>query len=187
MNEYYGWSLEKCGVCARSCLRCGWINFEPTTLLLHPNCGAHSITSPIEFTSCIHWWDWWIERLSKARTCINSCEMVLGLFGLFFRFCFWIAAASLTKIYALLLRFFFFLQIQSQSLSLLKCLLFSLYVKLYNIFFLAYPKWRKRKKIELESTCLHAFRSIHVFLFLVCTGFFSFKIQFGLYYCSSVT
>lgn len=40
------------------------------------------------------------------------------------------------------------------------------------ILFLAYPKWRKRKKIELESTCLHAFRSIHVFLFLVCTGFF---------------
>lgn len=68
---------------------------------------------------------------------------------------------------------FFFLQIQSQSLSLLKCLLFSLYVKLYNIIF-GVSKMEKEKKNRTRinlftcfsfDTCLSLSR-MHRFFFL---------------------
>lgn len=74
--------------CARRC----WINFEPTTSLLHPNCEAHSIILPMGFTSGgEHMWDWWIERKQheKARiSCTNSCGyfVCLDWIGLDFRF-----------------------------------------------------------------------------------------------------
>lgn len=67
---------------------------------------------------------------------------------------------------------FFFLQIQSQSLSLLKCLLFSLYVKLYNIIF-GVSKMEKEKKNRTRinlftcfsfDTCLSLSR-MHRFFF----------------------